>query len=128
MTVAEVMRTVIDLRGVEQAAVLESQKGCDPSVRIDVGSGPWPRNFALISVYGAADMSLKTHGFDRQRDFLKALDAGEGSLKGCGGAVLAFATAIEGGCGYEALDLGLDEDGHVANIGPVYERPSCVQQ
>lgn len=48
-------------------------------------------------------------------------------MRGCHEAVLSFNTAIEGGCGYETMDLGFDDDGHVSHIGAVYERPSCQQ-
>lgn len=38
MSVGDVMTAAIELRGVEQDAVLESKSGCEPSTRIEVGS------------------------------------------------------------------------------------------
>jgi len=125
MSLSEVIQTAVELRGVGQEVALRSQKSCQPDVRIELGSGSWPQDFATIIVF--AEKRLRTHGFSRQRELMRAMAQGEGSMAGCAGAVLAFDARTEGGCGDEAIDLGLDTAGHLTSVGEVYARPSCSE-
>jgi hypothetical protein len=125
----EVVGTMIHARLPGQYAALASSSKCpDLSSKVVLHAGErlakigrtsvHAAGYASIEVYRRTEMSLTSHGYERQGPFLEAVRARQNELF-CPEALLSFDARVEGGCGEDSVLITFGTDGRVTSVGPV---------